>query len=139
MNYVLNLYSKDKSNHQENKENLHEKLLTFTVINSDVLNMNVECEGGQLLNINDRWYFYGDTWYNYGLYCYMQTEDITNFGYLIPNGLTGYRHGSVLYLEDREAINLITSIEDYNTASRIKETRRLILLRFTKQIQLFSV
>lgn len=103
-------------------------LLNFSVLNNDVLNMNVECEGGQLLNINDRWYFYGDTWMNYGLYGFMQSDDITNFGYLIPNGLSGYRHGSVLYLEDREAINLITSLEDYNTTSRVTEGNRIILL-----------
>lgn len=107
---------------------LSTNLLTFSVINNDVLGMDVECEGGQLLNINGRWYFYGDTWYNYGLYGYMQTDDITNFGYLIPNGLSGLRHGSVLYLTDRNAINTVTDVSDYNTTSKIQERNRLVLL-----------
>lgn len=107
-------------------------LVTFTQVNTDVIGYDVPCEGGQLLNINNRWYFYGDTWQSYRYYGLMQTNNINDFGFLIVNNsLKELRHGSVLYLEDKEAINLITSLEDYTNVTNIKITESQIILEGT--------
>lgn len=107
-------------------------LVAFTIVNNNVLKSDVPCEGGQLLNINDRWYFYGDTWQSYHNYGVMQTDDITDFGFLLINKSLKYlRHGSVLYLTEKEAINLITSLPDYSNMTRIIENESQIILSGT--------
>lgn len=107
-------------------------LVAFTIVNNNVLKSDVPCEGGQLLNINDRWYFYGDTWQSYHNYGVMQTDDITDFGFLLINKSLKYmRHGSVCYLNDKEAINLITSLPDYSNMTRIIENESQIILSGT--------
>lgn len=107
-------------------------LVTFTEVNSNVLKSSVPCEGGQLLNINGRWYFYGDTWQSYRHYGIMQTNDITDFGFLIANhSLKMVRHGSVLYLDDKEAVNIITTLYDYNNMTNLYMTESQIILEGT--------
>ena len=107
-------------------------LSTFTLVNDDVVGHSVVCEGGQLLNINDRWYFYGDTWQSFHNYGLMQTDDITDFGFLIFNkSLKHLRHGTVLYLDDKDAVNLITSLPSYSNVTRIIEEESEILLSGT--------
>ena len=107
-------------------------LVAFTIVNNNVLKSDVPCEGGQLLNINDRWYFYGDTWKSYHNYGVMQTDDITDFGFLLINKSLKYlRHGSVLYLTEKEPINLITSLPDYSNMTRIIENESQIILSGT--------
>ena len=107
-------------------------LVAFTIVNNNVLKSDVPCEGGQLLNINNRWYFYGDTWQSYHNYGVMQTDDITNFGFLLINKSLKYlRHGSVLYLTEKEPINLITSLPDYSNMTRIIENESQIILSGT--------
>lgn len=107
-------------------------LVAFNIVNNNVLKSDVPCEGGQLLNINNRWYFYGDTWQSYHNYGVMQTDDITDFGFLLINKSLKYmRHGSVLYLTDKEAINLITSLSDYSNMTRIIENESQIILSGT--------
>lgn len=104
----------------------------FTLVNNDVIGYDVACEGGQLLNINDRWYFYGDTWQSYNNYGLMQSDDLTNFGFLIINKSLKYmRHGTVLYLDDKKAVNIITSLDSYSNATRIIEENSQILLSGT--------
>lgn len=106
-------------------------LMAWIPINNNVLNSSEICEGGQILNINDRWYFYGDTYmhaYQYGI---MQTDDITNFGKIIHStSLTNYRHGSILLL-DGEANKIVTSVSDYNNAVVIRKQDRGIILEGT--------
>lgn len=107
-------------------------LVAFTIVNNNVLKSDVPCEGGQLLNINNRWYFYGDTWQSYHNYGVMQTDDITDFGFLLINKSLKYlRHGSVLYLTEKEPINLITSLPDYSNMTRIIENESQIILSGT--------
>ena len=96
-------------------------LTSWIIVNSNVLNSSEICEGGQLLNINGRWHFYGDTYmyaYQYGI---MQTDDITNFGKIIHStSLTNYRHGSVLLLKN-DANKIVTNVSDYNNAVVIRK------------------
>lgn len=107
-------------------------LITFTAVNSDVIGSNIPCEGGQLININDRWFFYGDTWQSYGNYGLKQTDDITNFGFLITNdSLRSMRHGSVCYLNDYEAVHIVTTVPDYTNALITRKTESQIQLSGT--------
>ena len=97
-------------------------LTNWSNINRDILKTGEPCEGGMILKINDKFNFYGDTWQSFGYYIKGQTEDLSNFNsFTRPNSLIGKRHGSITYVSDPSAINLITSLESYT--NNVNENR----------------
>lgn len=97
-------------------------LTNWSNINRDILKSGEHCEGGMILKINDKFNFYGDTWQSFGYYIKGQTEDLSNFNsFTRPNSLIGKRHGSITYITDPSAINLITSLESYT--NNVNENR----------------
>ena len=92
-------------------------------INSDILKTGEPCEGGMMTIVNDTFTFYGDTWQSFGYYISAQSKDPTSFtAFKRPNSLIGKRHGTVLYLDDQDAVKLITSLSSYTNNKNVKRT-----------------
>lgn len=86
--------------------------------------------GGMLVKVNDNYIFYGDTWQSYKRYIVGVSKDLQNFkNFTRPNSLIEKRHGSILYINDKNLINYITSLDSYNLFTDINtpEKTQIIL------------
>lgn len=94
-------------------------LSTWSAVNTNVLKSAEPCEGGMIVKCGDKINFYGDTWQSHGHYVTGQTSDITSFNITHNNTLIGKRHGSVAYIDDGRAIDIIGKLASDSGAVNI--------------------
>ncbi len=95
-------------------------LENWNIVNSDVLKTGEPCEGGFMIKTNKKFTFYGDTWQSFNYYIMAQSENPANFtAFKRPNSLMNKRHGFICFIENQEAVSLITNLNSYKQMENI--------------------
>ena len=97
-------------------------LENWNIVNSDVLKTGEPCEGGFMIKTNKKFTFYGDTWQSHNYYIMAQSENPANFNaFKRPNSLMNKRHGCICFIENQEAVALITNLQSYKQMENINQ------------------
>lgn len=95
-------------------------LENWDLVNSNVLKTGEPCEGGFMIKTNKKFTFYGDTWQSFNYFIMAQSENPADFNnFTRPNSLINKRHGSICFIENQEAVALITNLESYKQMKNI--------------------
>ena len=95
-------------------------LENWDLVNSNVLKTGEPCEGGFMIKTNKKFTFYGDTWQSFNYFIMAQSENPADFNnFTRPNSLINKRHGSICFIENQEAVALITNLESYKQMENI--------------------
>lgn len=112
-------------------------LQSFTLINSNVTKSPIFIEGGQLIPTESDVYFIADM---YADDRYLSTRvnknSLSNFTepFIQCNTLKGFRHGSVIYVNDDNAKNVISRVDGFSfkeTNEQITYDSKQFVLRYT--------